>query len=71
MQGTENGRQVICPLFLPIPQHPLSVTVNPAKIEKGKELLLNSIYQPYFENSCKSSCMILPLFRSESTTLIF
>jgi len=24
-----NGRQVICPLFLPTPQHPLSTTSNP------------------------------------------
>jgi hypothetical protein len=25
-----NGRHVICPPFLPIPQHPLSTTLNPA-----------------------------------------
>lgn len=32
LHGCWRGRQVICPLFLPTPQHPLSITSNPAPI---------------------------------------
>ena len=31
LHGVSNGRHVICPRFRPIPQHPLSITLNPRK----------------------------------------
>lgn len=36
-QGCCSGKQVICPLFLPTPQHPLSITSNPKNQKNNDE----------------------------------